>query len=106
MAPGAQLQDVAVSMPQDLSVMVGFGDNLGGFDSQAYVTVSGSGSAFNIAIGDSNRDQYDDLVVADPITSRLVVFPGGPVAGWESPHCLVDRETTRCGSDAGSSRGA
>ena len=79
--------DVAVSMPQALTVVVGFGDSLGGFLAQVPVTVSGTGSAFNIAIGDSNRDQYDDLVVADPVTSRLVVFPGGLIAEFGSDVC-------------------
>lgn len=68
--------DVAVSRPAAPEIVLGFGDGTGGFSGQQQFTLPGGGQAFNLAAGDPTRDGVTDLIVADPVLSRLVIFPG------------------------------
>ena len=71
--------DVAVSRPAAPEILIGYGDGAGGFSSQQDVQLPGGGSAFNLAIGDVTRDEITDLIVADPATSRVLVYPGSQI---------------------------
>ncbi|HEX6811026.1 MAG TPA: VCBS repeat-containing protein [Planctomycetota bacterium] len=69
--------DIAVSLPTAPKVVVGYGDGDGGFPGfDQVIDLPGGGSAFSLAIGDVTRDGADDLVVADPQLSRVIVFEG------------------------------
>ncbi len=71
--------DVAITRPAAPQIVVGYGDGAGGFASTQLISLPGGGSAFNVQIGDADRDTNVDLVVVDPTASRLVVFRGeGP----------------------------
>lgn len=78
---GDGLLDVAVSQPAVPQIRVGYGDGAGGFASTASLELPGGGEAFYLAIGDLTRDGDADLVVSDPVNSRVVVFPGLPAPG-------------------------
>ena len=79
--------DVAVSRPGAPEVLVGFGDGQLGFSSQQAVALPGGGKAFNLAIGDANRDGTTDLLVADPLLSRVVLFPGSTPSDFGTEAC-------------------
>ena len=70
--------DVAVSRPSAPEVMYCRGDGAGGFLGMLPLAlpVPNGGQAFHLAAGDVNRDGLDDLVVSDPIRSRIVVYSG------------------------------
>jgi hypothetical protein len=68
--------DVAVSRPGAPEIVVGFGDGAGGFGLVQQLELPGGGRAFNLAAGDPTRDGTDDLIVADPDRSRVVIFAG------------------------------
>ena len=79
--------DVAVSRPSAPEIVIGFGDGLGGIVSQAQLSLPGGGIAFNIAIGDANRDGLSDLLVADTATSRVLIYSGAAQLGLGSDVC-------------------
>lgn len=68
--------DVVVTRPAAPEIVVGYGDGAGGFASTQSIALPGGGIAFNVQIGDVDRDGTDDLVVVDPEASRLIVFRG------------------------------
>ena len=70
--------DVAVSRPSAPEVMYCRGDGAGGFLGMLPLALPApaGGQAFHLAAGDVNRDGLDDLVVSDPVRSRLVVYSG------------------------------
>lgn len=70
------LLDVAVSRPSAPEIVVGFSDGQLGFASQTQLTLPGGGTAFNLTVGDANRNGQNDLVVADTGFSRLVLYTG------------------------------
>ncbi len=70
--------DLAVSRPSAPEIVVGFGDGAGNFGVVQQVALPGGGRAFNLAAGDANRDGIDDLIVADPDLSRVVILLGAP----------------------------
>jgi len=76
--------DVVVSQPDAPEVLVAFGDGLGGFLGQSPLALPGGGEAFTVTIADATRDGYEDLIIADPENSRLVVYPG-PLPGQVQP---------------------
>lgn len=70
--------DVAVSRPVAPEIVFCRGDGLGGFlgvESIALPAPAG-GQAFHLAAGDATRDGMVDLVVSDPVLSRLVIYEG------------------------------
>lgn len=73
---GDNILDVAVSRPSAPEIVVGYGDGSLGFASQQQINLPGGGTAFNLAIGDANRNGVDDLIVADTGFSRLVIYEG------------------------------
>ena len=74
--------DIAVTLPEAPKVVVGYGDGTGNFPgTDQLVDLPGGGSAFNLAIGDVTRDGKDDIVVADPELSRVIVFEGNESFG-------------------------
>jgi len=68
--------DVAVSRPSAPEIVVGFGDGALGFTGQTQLSLPGGGTAFNLTVGDANRNGQNDLVVADTGFSRLVLYTG------------------------------
>ncbi|MCK5940939.1 MAG: VCBS repeat-containing protein, partial [Planctomycetes bacterium] len=68
--------DVAVSRPSAPEIVVGFGDGQLGFSGQTQLSLPGGGTAFNLTVGDANRNGQNDLVVADTGLSRLVLYTG------------------------------
>ena len=68
--------DILVSRPAAPEIVVYVGDGLGAFTAAAPITLPDGGSAFNLQIGDVTRDQRPDLIVADPVLSRVLVYPG------------------------------
>ena len=72
--------DIAVSRPLAPEILFCRGDGLGSFlgvESIALPAPSG-GQAFHLAAGDATRDGTVDLVVSDPVLSRLVIYEGAP----------------------------
>lgn len=84
---GDGLLDVAVSQPTQPEVVCGFGDGMLGFSSQTNLSMPGGGRAWNLSVGDANRDGINDLVVADNVLSRLVMFIGAPGTGLGNDVC-------------------
>lgn len=91
-----QFLDVVISRPSAPELVVGLGDGAGGFAPLSQLSLPGGGTAFNVAIGDANRDGLNDLVVADTGFSRLVIYPGiGAGAGdFGSVLCELDMPGT------------
>jgi hypothetical protein len=75
---GDGLVDVAVSLPNAPQIVVAFngGTTEAAFGFTQPITLPGGGQAFNLVGGDVTRDGRDDLIVADPVTDRVVVFSG------------------------------
>ncbi|MFY9345066.1 MAG: VCBS repeat-containing protein [Planctomycetota bacterium] len=76
--------DIAVTRPSAPEVFVARGLVAAGTVSfpvalQQQLALPGGGQAFNLASGDVNGDQVDDLVIADPAGNRVLILPG--VAG-------------------------
>ena len=86
---GDNIPDVAVSRPSAPEIVVGYGDGQLGFASQQQLTLPGGGTAFNLAIGDANRDNSNDLIVADTGFSRLVIYEGAPNVDVGNELCEV-----------------
>ncbi|MFN9946979.1 MAG: FG-GAP repeat domain-containing protein [Planctomycetota bacterium] len=70
--------DFAVSRPTAPEVLYCRGDGAGGFLGilPLALPLPAGGQAFHLAAGDANRDGLADLVVSDPVVSRIVVFAG------------------------------
>jgi adhesin/invasin len=68
--------DVLVSRPVAPEIVAHFGDGTGSFSTATSITLPNGGSAFNLQIGDVTRDGVPDLIVADPVLSRVLVYPG------------------------------
>jgi len=68
--------DVLVSRPVAPEIVVYLGNGAGGFGAGPAITLPGGGSAFNLQVGDVTRDGTPDLIVADPVLSRVLVYPG------------------------------
>ncbi|MEC8252806.1 MAG: VCBS repeat-containing protein, partial [Planctomycetota bacterium] len=71
-------------------VICGFGDGQLGFSAQTNLSMPGGGRAWNLSVGDANRDGINDLVVADNVLSRLVLFIGAPGTGLGNDICALD----------------
>jgi|GEM_PF-4940550 len=84
------LLDVAISRPRQPEVLCGFGDGALGFSGQTSLALPGGGTAFNLTVGDANRDGLDDLVVADNNFSRLVLFTGEAGGSIGNDVCTLD----------------
>ncbi len=84
---GDGIPDVAVSRPSTPEIIVGYSDGQLGFASQQQLTLPGGGTAFNLVIGDANRDNSNDLVVADTGFSRLVIYEGTSSTGLGADLC-------------------
>lgn len=82
--------DVVISRPSAPEIIVALGDGAGGFAPLSQLSLPGSGTAFNVAIGDANRDGLNDLVVADTGLSRLVIYPGTSTGDFGSVLCELD----------------
>ncbi|MEO6596432.1 MAG: VCBS repeat-containing protein [Planctomycetota bacterium] len=82
--------DIAVSLPLAPEIVVAFGDGTGAFPSLEPLALPGGGSAFNLQIGDVTRDGRDDLIVADPQLSRVVIFPGQSGGNFGSTYCVLE----------------
>jgi hypothetical protein len=76
---GDSFLDVVVSVPTYPEIHAFFGNGAGAFPTEQQIGMPGGGSAFNLQIGDVTRDGIADLLVADPASDRLLVWPG--VAG-------------------------
>lgn len=74
---GDQIPDVVVSRPQAPEVLVGYSDGSLDFSSTQQISLPGGGTAFNMGVGDANRDGSNDLVITDTGFSRLVIYEGG-----------------------------
>jgi len=68
--------DILVSRPVAPEIVVYLGDGSGSFAAADPISLPGGGSAFNLAVGDVTRDGVPDLIVADPVLSRVLVYPG------------------------------
>lgn len=68
--------DILVSRPVAPEIVVFLGDGAGNFAAADPISLPGGGSAFNLAVGDVTRDGVPDLIVADPVLSRVLVYPG------------------------------
>lgn len=68
--------DVLVSRPVAPEIIVHYGDGTGSFSLASAITMPGGGSAFNLQVGDITHDGWPDLMVADPVQSRVLVYPG------------------------------
>jgi hypothetical protein len=88
---GDGIPDVAVSQPSAPEIKVGFSDGALGFSSVQDLLVSSGGIPYTLAIGDGNRDGFQDLVVADTSNSRVVIFEGtGATVGFAADVCELD----------------
>ncbi len=70
--------DLLVTRPLTPEILwwKGLGD--GDFAAQPSVALPGGGQAYHVSVGDVTRDGVNDLVVSDPLLSRVVVFAGEP----------------------------
>lgn len=68
--------DVAVSRPLAPEIFVAYGDGSGGFPTLQQIGLPGTGQAFNLASGDFTRDGRADLLIADPVGSRVLILTG------------------------------
>ncbi|MFT4513873.1 MAG: hypothetical protein ACI91B_002579 [Planctomycetota bacterium] len=84
--------DVVISRPSAPEIVVGYGDGAGGFSSQDQLSLPGGGIAFNVSIGDADRDGLNDLVVVDTGFSRLVIYPGTTTVDFGSVLCELDMQ--------------
>ena len=66
--------DIAVSRPSAPQIAVLVGDGNCGFLGTQFLALPGGGSAFNLAAGNLVGQAQDELVVADPALSRVLVF--------------------------------
>jgi hypothetical protein len=73
--------DVLVSQPIAPEIRVFVGDGTGQFTAGGSVGLPGGGSAFNLALGDATHDGVTDLIVAEPLLSRVLVFVGQGYGG-------------------------
>jgi hypothetical protein len=76
--------DVAVSRPNAPEVQYCRGNGAGGFLGVLPLGLPApvGGLAFHLACGDANRDGRVDLVVSDPLLSRVVVYAGTTGGGF------------------------
>lgn len=68
--------DVLVARPEAPEIVVYLGDGLGGFTAATPITLPGGGVAFTLTLADATRDGLLDVIVADPVRSRVLVYPG------------------------------
>jgi len=83
-ASGDGVLDIVVTRQVAPELFLFTGDGAGNFTQSAVGALPGGGSAFNAAIGDVTRDSVADLLVADPINSRVLIYSGG-VPGFGAP---------------------
>lgn len=80
--------DIVVAVPRAPQIKVFFGDGTGSFPDTLELTLANGGVPNTVQIGDVTRDGLLDLVAADPILSRVVVFPGTPGGtGFGNDYC-------------------
>lgn len=71
--------DILVARPEAPEIVVYLGDGNGNFTASTPISMPGGGVAYTITLGDATRDGWLDLVVSDPLRSRVLVYPGtGP----------------------------
>ncbi|MBX3461971.1 MAG: VCBS repeat-containing protein [Planctomycetes bacterium] len=81
---GDTYPDIVVSVPTFPEVRIFLGDGAGAFPTSHQIGMPGGGRAFNVQVGDVTRDGIADLIVANPDTDRVLVWPGfqGGLPGW------------------------
>lgn len=87
---GDTFPDIVVTVPTTPEIRIYLGDGTGAFPSVLQIAMPGGGKAFNVQIGDVTRDGIVDLMVVDPGTDRLLVWPGVQGGTPGASYCELD----------------